>query len=410
MMNFKEIENKLKKYDSMHLLKYYDELSNDEKNNLLSELENIDFEFLNSLYRKSDNPDDINKKIEEIPYVSSCDISREEKEKYINIGIEAIKNNKIAVCQMAGGQGTRLGCSGPKGKFIVNLKAPKSIFEIFADKLKETYTNYGVKVKWYVMTSKNNDSETKSFFEDNDYFGYGKENIKFFVQGEMPLLNLNGKVVLSEKGKLLTAANGNGGIYEALHKKGILEELKKNNITYLGIGNVDNILLDILDPLFIGMMVARDEELGIKTVTKTSPEEKVGVICKLNGKPGVVEYTEITDEMANLRDEAGRLVFGEAYYGLAVFKVELLEKIVEGLSYHVNIKKNSYLDESGNMVEPASPNTYKFEMFIFEGFNYAKNMLALSVKREENFAPIKNKDGVDSPETAIKLYNDYYKL
>ncbi len=410
MKDFNEIQNKLKEYDSMHLLKYYDELSNDEKNNLLLELENIDFDLLKSLYAKRDKPDDVSKKIEKIPYISKDNITEEEKEKYTNIGIEAIKKNKIAVCQMAGGQGTRLGCSGPKGKFIVNLKTPKSIFEIFADKLKETYINYGIKVKWYIMTSKNNDAETKSFFEDNNYFGYGKENIRFFVQGEMPLLNLNGKVVLSEKGKILTAANGNGGIYEALHREGILQELKENNITYLGIGNVDNILLDILDPLFIGMMIARNEELGIKTVTKTSPEERVGVICKLNGKPGVIEYTEITDEMANLRDENGNLIFGEAYFGLAMFKVELLEKIVEGLSYHVNIKKNSYLDENGDRVESETPNAYKFEMLIFEGFNYAKNMLVLSVKREENFAPIKNKEGVDSPETAIKLYNEYYKL
>ncbi len=405
MKSYDEIKDFLKDNNAEYLLRFYDESNNKEE--MLSQLTSINFDLMKTLYSSKD--DDVNdyKKIELMPYIREDELSDEEKLEYIKIGEELIKNGKVAACQMAGGQGTRLGHVGPKGTFMVELNPPKSIFEIFSDKLKETYEKYGTKIKWYLMTSNDNDSDTKRFFELNNYFGYGKENIKFFTQRELPLLDLNGDMIFNENKKLFTGANGNGGIYEALHSNNILRELKENGVTYLGVGNVDNILLDMIDPLLIGMMASKKQELAVKTVTKTSPDERVGVICKLNGNPGVVEYTEITEEMANRRDEKGNLVFGEAYYGLVMYKTDLLERIANDLEYHVAKKKNSYINKNGEKIEATEPNTYKFEMFIFEGFNYAKDMLALSVEREDNFAPIKNKEGADSPMTAIELYNNY---
>ncbi len=290
---------------------------------------------------------------------------------------------------------------------MLELDKPKSIFEIFSDKLKIVFEEYGVKIHWYIMTSEDNDIDTKNFFESNKYFDYGKENITFFKQGELPLLNYKGNPVLASKSKVFKAADGNGGVYEALRKNGILDELETNGVELLGVGNVDNILIDFFEPMFIGMMIKRNEKVGMKAVVKVSPEERVGVACRINGRPGVVEYTEITDEMANRRDENGNLVFGESYYGFAMYKTSFLREILNELTYHVAKKKNSYIDQNGNTIIGEEPNTLKFETFIFEGFGFAEDMLVLSVDRKKNFAPIKNKEGQDSPETAIKMYKEY---
>lgn len=408
LKNFDEMYKYLKENNAEYLLNFYNELSEDERESLFEQIEKIDFDLMRKLYNARNTPPVANKKIESIQYIKIESLADEQKNKYREKGEELLKNGKVAVCQMAGGQGTRLGYSGPKGTYTVALKTPKTIFEIFADKIKETCNKYNVKILWLIMTSEQNDKETKLFFEKNNYFNYGKENIMFFSQKELPILDFDGNYTLSAKDKVFMAANGNGGIYDALHAQGILEKLKEKGIEYLGIGNVDNILLDMLEPTFIGMMNLENKELAVKTVTKTSPEEKVGVVCKLNGKPGVVEYTEITEKMANEKDENNNLKFGEAYYGFVMFKVSLLEKIVQGLEYRPAKKKNSYIDKNGKMIIGEQPNTYKFEMFIFDGFEVADDMLVLSVKREENFAPIKNKDGVDSPTTAIELYNNYY--
>lgn len=409
MKTFEEMKEYLEKENAEYLLRFYDELSEKERDELFEQIEHIDFELMKKLYESRNVPPIKNKKIESTYYEVLEKIPQEERKKYYSRGEELLKNNRVAVCQMAGGQGTRLGYKGPKGTFLVDLKEPKTIFEIFADKLKESCKKYNVNIPWYIMTSRENNDETIKFFEQHDYFEYGKENIRFFVQMELPLLDYDGNFIFANKSKIFMAANGNGGIYEALHRENILKEMEEKQIDYLAIGNVDNILMDMLEPTFIGMMDLKNKKLAVKTVTKISPEERVGVICKMDGKPGVVEYTEISEDMANMRDEYGNLKFGEAYFGFVMFKREMLNKIVKDLDYRPARKKNSYIDKNGNNIISDEPNTYKFEMFIFDGFEMADDMLALSVKREENFAPIKNKEGVDSPATAIELYNNYYK-
>ncbi len=408
MSRYEDVLLKLKRHNQEQLLNFYNELDEKEKADLLNQIDKINLEQVDELYAHRKDIPDANKKIENIPVVKKEKLSDVEKEEYSKIGEKIIKDKRIAVCQMAGGQGTRLGHNGPKGTLIVDkINPPKSIFELFADKLKKTYEICGVKVRWYVMTSNANDAETRKFFEDNNYFDYGKENVKFFVQGELPLLDENGKVVLKEKGKVFMAPDGNGGIYEALRKNEILDEMKKDGIDYLGIGNVDNILINMLDTIFIGLMVKNNYELATKTTTKVSPEEKVGVVCLMDGKPGVVEYTEITEEMANERDEEGELLFGEGYFGCSIFSRTLLERITDKLYFHAAFKKNEYILPNGEISLSDVPNTYKFEAFIFEGFNVSKNLLVLSVNRKDEFAPIKNREGVDSVETAAALYNEF---
>lgn len=200
-----------------------------------------------------------------------------------------------------------------------------------------------------------------------------------------------------------------GGIFEALYKNKVLDKMEKQGIKWLGIGNVDNILLKLVDPILIGMAIDKKVNLAMKSITKVGPEEKVGSLCKIDGKPGVVEYTEISNQMANLKDEKGSLVYGQSYYGMCMLSIELLKKIgTEKLPYHAANKKCDYINERGEKIIAQEPNAYKYEAFIFDAFKYTNDAVVLSVKREEEFAPVKNKEGVDSPETARELYLNYH--
>lgn len=405
-MYYNDIKNILKKYNQEHLLDFYSELNEDEKENLLLQIENIDFELMDRLCKNVGNQSSKEKEIELVKCVVKDEMNN--KEDYIKIGIEAIKNGELAVCSMAGGQGTRLGHAGPKGTYVVDITPPKSIFEILADKLKTVYKKYGKFINWYIMTSEANNDETVKFFEENDYFGYNKSFVKFFKQGELPLTDFNGKIILQEKGKIFFAADGNGGIFEALHKNHILEDMTEKNIKYLCIGNVDNILINQVDELLLGIMEKENYKLAGKSIIKRSADEKVGVFCKINGRPAVIEYSDIDEEMARKTNEDGSLLLGEAHFGCNVFSIELLKKIaMQKLPYHVAKKKNTFIGKNGEKIQSEIPNTYKFEAFIFDGFMMSDDVLVFRVKREEEFAPIKNSEGEDSPATAKALYTNY---
>lgn len=259
------------------------------------------------------------------------------------------------------------------------------------------------------MTSKENNKETQEFFKAKKYFGYPQESITFFIQGEMPLLGCDGEFLLDKEGKIQFASNGNGSIYLSLEKNGILKEMKKREIEWIYICSVDNILLKMVEPLLLGLTIEQKNEIASKTIVKNSPQEKVGVFCKKNGKPSVIEYTELPKEMAELRDEKNELIFGESHIMCNLFSIQALELIAKKkLPYHIAIKKiNHYID--GKLVEEQNPNAYKFEQFIFDSFPYFKDITLLRGKREENFAPVKNKEGNDSPKTAIELYNNFVK-
>lgn len=399
----------LEKYNQKQLLKYFDEINEDEKKTLLNQISNIDFDLMNSLYENLYVKTLEEKYIDTVESVVIKDkINEVEKDKYMKLGMDIIKNNGLAVCSMAGGQGTRLGHNGPKGTFVVDINPPKSIFEIQLDKLKLIYEKYGIHINWYIMTSEANNDETIKFFEDNNYFGYERSYVKFFKQGELPLLDFDGKIVLQEKGKIYMAADGNGGIFEALYKNNILSEMKEKNIKYLCIGNIDNILIKQVDSLLIGMMEENKYHLASKSVPKKSATERVGVFCKINEKPAVIEYSDINPELARKTKQDGSLVFSESHFGCNVFSRELLEKIAtQKLPYHVARKKNLYVGANEEMLKSLEFNTYKFEAFIFDGFRMADDILILQVKREEEFAPIKNKEGEDSPKTAKELYMNY---
>ena len=404
----------IKKYNQEHLLNGYENLDEKKKKELLDQILNIDFELIKSLYdnntKESTENDDI---IEPMEYLDK-DKLYDDYKYYENIGKHAIESGKLAVVTMAGGQGTRLGHKGPKGTYDIGLDSHKSLFELLSDSLKEAEKKYDVSIPWFIMTSRENNAETIEFFEKNRFFGYQKDkNIFFFIQGELPMIDTEGKILIGEDGLIKQAADGHGGIYESLVKSGMTEKMRQMNIEWVFIAGVDNCLAKMVDSVLMGIAIDKGVTVACKSIVKANPHEKVGVFCKRNGKPGVIEYSEITDEMAEATDENGELLYGESHILCNLFSIDAVERMgTTPLPYHSAFKKAKYIDKDGNLVVPDSPNAYKFEAFLFDAFGEVDDMAILRVKREEEFAPVKNADdaGVDCPSTARKLYEDFHHL
>ena len=408
--NIEEIKRKLKKYGQEHLLNFYDTLDEKKQDQLLDQIEKIDFELINSLYNKTKNADKKEEAvIESIDFIDKYKLNGDYKY-YEDLGKKAIREGKLAAVTMAGGQGTRLGHNGPKGTFDIGLDSHKSLFELLCDYLKNESAKYNVQIPWFIMTSKENNSATIEFFKKNKYFGYEK-NIHFFVQGELPMVDTEGKILIGEDGLIKEAADGHGGVYETLLKSGMTDKMKELGIEWVFIGGVDNCLVKMVDPVLMGIAIDKGVTAAGKSVVKANPHEKVGVFCKKNGKPSVIEYIDISEEMAEATDKDGELLYGESHILCNLFNISAIERMGKTpLPYHSAFKKATYIDKDGNKVVPDKPNAYKFEAFLFDAFGEVDDMAILRVKREEEFAPVKNATGVDSPETARKLYNDFYKL
>ncbi len=413
-VQLEEIQDILKKYGQEHLLNHYDSLDEKKKQKLLEQIGNIDFELVNNLYNSTkEQKTNSHDKITPIDYLDKFKLNDQYKY-YEAIGKKAIKEGKLAAVTMAGGQGTRLGHSGPKGTYDIGLDSHKSLFELLSDNLKEEGKKYGVIIPWFVMTSRENNKDTVEFFEKHKYFGYQKnKNIFFFEQGELPMMDTEGKILIGEDGLVKLAADGHGGIYESLVKTNMTKKMRELGIEWVFIGGVDNCLVKMVDPVLMGIAIDKKVTVACKSVVKANPHEKVGVFCRRNGKPNVIEYSEITDEMAEATDENGELLYGESHILCNLFSIDAIERMgSEPLPYHVAFKKAKYIDKDGNLVEPNSPNAYKFEAFLFDAFGEVDDMAVLRVKREEEFAPVKNSDekGVDCPKTARELYKKFYHL
>ncbi len=410
--DIREIETILKVHNQEHIIKLLNKLDGEKKDTLIRQIEKIDFNQLTELYENTKKEVEIKEnKIEAIKYFDKEKLTYDEKNAFDKKGEEIIRNNKYAVVTMAGGQGTRLGHDGPKGTFKLDVYGKgKYIFEILTENLKEANKKYGVTIPWYIMTSKENNEATEEFFKKNNYFGYDKNNIIFFMQGELPLLSLDGKLIVGKDMKIKEASDGNGGVFSSLRSTGALADMKERGIEWVFIGGVDNVLAKLADITLIGMTIEQNQDIASKSVVKANPHEKVGVFCKMNKHPKVIEYSELPTEMAEEVDTNGELRFGESNIACHLFKIDAVEKISkEILIYHTAIKKNTYIDEKGKEVIPTEPNTYKFEAFIFDAFDLFDDMSVLRVKREEEFAPVKNKEGADSPRTAKELYEKFWQ-
>lgn len=401
-----QLEEKLKKYNQTHILSIY-ELDDDEKKKIIEEqIERIDFDLVMDLYKSVSNKINFgNDKIEPIQFCDKEKLSDREYNKYYKLGEEKISSGKYAVVTMAGGQGTRLGHTGPKGTFDIGLDSHMSIFEILASYLKEACAKYNVRIPWYIMTSEENNDQTVDFFEENNYFCYDKSCVTFFRQGKLPMISEDGKILINEDGVIKEAADGNGGIYNSMKKNGIIDDMKRRNVEWIFVGPVDNVLLKMVDPILLGLAIDKNVLAGGKSTVKRSPSEKVGVFCKRNGRPSVVEYIDIPQDMAEKIDENGELLFGESHINCNLFNIAAIECVADkSLPYHAAHKKAKYMDESRNIIAPDKPNAYKFESFIFDAFDTLDDIVVLRVDREQEFAPVKNAEGEDSPETARALY------
>ncbi len=411
-MTYDEFIEKVTRYDQKHLIKLYERLDEKKRKELLNQVSNIDFDEVEELYNLTKTKKDFKEvKIEPIKACDAASLSEEEKNEYIKIGVETIKAGKFAVVMMAGGQGTRLGHSGPKGTFDFGLDSHISIFETYIKQFKEAKAKYGVVVPWYIMTSRENIRDTIDFFQKNNYFGYEEGIRTFFSQNELPMLDENGKLIVGEDGLVKEAANGHGGVFDALVHNGILDQLINLGVEWIFTCGVDNILAPLVDPLLLGYSIKNNYLATPYSCIKENPDERVGMLCSKDGKPSVVEYTELTDELRYARKENGELLLSEAFIMMCLFNVRVISEIAQKeLPYHVAHKKSDIVDEEGNVIKPDSPNAYKFESFIFDAFERLPEIGVLRYKREECFAPIKNAEGTDSPETARALYKAYYNL
>ncbi len=303
------------------------------------------------------------------------------------------------------------GHNGPKGTFKLDVYGKgKYLFQILTENLKEANKKYEVVIPWYIMTSKENNDETVAFLKKNNYFGYHPESVIIFTQSELPLIDTEGKLLISKEKKIKEASDGNGGTYSSLRRSGCLADMKERGIKWVFIGGVDNVLLKMADVTLLGMAIKQGVQIASKSVVKANPHEKVGAFCKMNGSPKVIEYAELPEKMAEEVDQNGELKYGESHIMCNLYTIEAIEKVSkEHLMYHSAFKKNSYIDENGREIVPEKPNSYKFESFIFDAFEFFDDIAILRGKREDDFAPVKNKDGVDSPKTAKELYEKFWE-
>lgn len=401
-MNYSQTKELLKKYDQEQLLKYYDELDDNSRELLLKQIEDIDFDLLKLLDNGS--RESTKGKITPLDDAVSIDDIEKNREKYTNIGIEAIKEGKVAALLLAGGMGTRLGSDKPKGMYNIGETKDVYIFEMLIRNLMDVVNQTGVYVPLYIMTSEKNNDDTVKFFEEKNYFGYDKDYVDFFVQEMAPATSFDGKIFLEDKDRVSTSPNGNGGWFISFVKSGLCEKAKSRGVEYINIFAVDNVCQRMADPCFVGAMLDGGYRSAAKVVSKANPEEKVGVLCLEDGKPSIVEYYELTEDMRYETRDNGELAYKYGVILNYLFNMEDLEKNLENnLTVHIVKKKIQHLDENGNKVKPETENGYKFETLVLDMIHMMDNCLAYEVVREKEFAPIKNKTGVDSVDSAKAL-------
>ena len=380
-----------------HLLKYYDGLTDEEKLQLLNDIEKTNF----SVLKKLDKSIKKIGKITPVNAVTVDDIKRRRLQ-FENVGFNFLKEGKVAAVLLAGGQGSRLGYEGPKGTFDIGLTRKLSIFELLIGNLSAVAERAGRYIHLFVMTSVQNHGETVKFFKENNFFGYPQDLIHFFIQDVAPTCDFDGKVYLDRKHRVSLAANGNGGWYSSLVNSGLARVMERENIEWLNVFGVDNVLQKMCDPSFIGATVLKRFRCGAKVVSKVCPEEKVGVICNEDGKPTVLEYFEIPENLKN-KTKKGELVYRFGVTLNYLFNVQDLNITLSGrLPYHLAEKAIPHM-EDGERVTPKQPCGYKFETLLVDMVKLMGSCLAYEVEREKEFAPVKNLVGVDSVDTARAL-------
>jgi len=409
MEKVKNLYHKLKEITQEQVLKYCDELAEKERQLLFDQLSTIDFDLLEYckglLKNKRGTGHYIPGTLDPMQVIELPKTAAEKKEykKAYLIGEKLIAEGKVGTILVAGGQGTRLGFDGPKGTFPVGPITERSLFQYHTEKILARERKLNSIIPFYIMTSELNFSHTKEFFEKHNYFNKDKDTFIFFPQGMLPALSSDGKMFLEEKHKISVAPDGHGGLLRALLNNKLIDDMQKRGLDYVYYFQVDSPLANVCDPAFIGYHAMKNAEMSAKTVYKRDAYESLGNIGKVNGKNVVIEYSELSREEMEERNPNDKLKFGQGSIGIHIFSVSFFRRLRDEkiqLPYHIAHKKIPFIDESGNVIQPFEANGYKFEQFIFDALPFAKEIMVLETDRKNDFSPIKNKEGNDSPHTA----------
>jgi UDP-N-acetylglucosamine/UDP-N-acetylgalactosamine diphosphorylase len=394
-----------------HVLRFWPQLNEAQRTALLGQIQTLDFAVLDEMKRL------LNGKaaaagvaaIEPAPVVAPDGALQAAGRAE---GEAALRAGKVGVLLVAGGQGSRLGFEGPKGIFPVGPISKAPLFEIHCRKVLALERRYRTRVPFYIMTSDSNDADTRAFFAEHAYFGLSPQRVTFFKQGMWPAMDAEGRLILERPGHLFMGPDGHGGILSALKARGAMDDMAKRGLETLFYFQVDNPLVDVADPVFVGLHRKNKADVSVKVCAKRDPEEGLGVVVKRGDRCAIVEYTELSREQKHERTRDGNLKFRYGSVAIHVFSLAFLHKeATAGLPIHVAHKKVPCCDENGQPVKPAAPNAFKFERFIFDVLPDAAAVLNVVFKREDEFSPVKNATGPDSPETTRRdLMRKYARM
>ena len=399
-MTYEEARAKMSAIGQEHVFKYYDELSDTQKAALIQQVEETDFAVLS---RIGSGASDNRGVFSPLAAMQRSEIEAREQELH-DAGVKAIKEGKTAALLLAGGMGTRLGSDNPKGMFDIGLTKPMYIFERIISNLLDVVKETDTWIRLFIMTSEKNHDATVKFLKEKNFFGYKEDRIVFFKQDMAPACDYSGKLYMEAKDRISTSPNGNAGWYSSMCRAGLDKILNNEGIEWIDIFAVDNVLQRICDPCFVGATILADVSVGAKVVRKAAPDEKVGVMCLEDGRPSIVEYYELSEEMMNAKDANGDPAYNYGVILNYLFRVRELSAVADDkMPLHVVKKKIPYIDENGALVKPTEPNGYKFEQLVLDMIHQLSTCLPYEVVREKEFAPIKNPTGIDSVESAREL-------
>jgi UDP-N-acetylglucosamine/UDP-N-acetylgalactosamine diphosphorylase len=398
-----------------HLLDALDRLDADGRARLAAQIEAIDLARIGRLFRDlthGGSRDFANLEPPDVIPLPSDEAGLAREREARDAGEELLRANRVAAVLVAGGQGTRLGFDGPKGAFPFAPITGRILFAHHAAKIAAARRRYGCDLPWYVMTSPQNDAETRDLFARNAQFGLPEDSIRIFVQGTMPAVDrTSGRILLEAPDRVATSPDGHGGLFPALARHGLLAAMRERGIETFFTFQVDNPLTRVARPEFLGAHVLAAAEMSNVVVRKLSAEERMGVVARQDGRTTLVEYSDLPDDLARACDPHGELVFWAGSIAVHAVDVALAERITAGgggLPFHAAIKPVAHVDPTGTLVSPDAPNAVKFESFIFDALPLATRVCSLEAAREDEFSPIKNADGADSPATARRDLNRAY--
>jgi UDP-N-acetylglucosamine/UDP-N-acetylgalactosamine diphosphorylase len=392
-----------------HVFRFWGDLPEEGRRQLLAQFAEVDFEELAELidlHVTERRPPELPPDLEPAPFIPlpTTDAERSRRDAMRQKGEELLAAGKVAPMVVAGGQGTRLGYEGPKGAFPIGPVSGRTLFDVFAEAIHAARLTYGVSIPWYIMTSRANDLATRDFFEAHNFFDLPRPDVKFFTQGMMPAIDLQGKLIMSARDQLTWSPDGHGGSIRALARTGTLADMASRGIEHISYFQVDNPLVPPLDPVFIGHHADAASDMSSKMARKRDPKEKLGAFCLSRGRLHVIEYSDLPDKLAEARNPDGRLRFEAGSIAIHILSRAFVERLSTGrrfaLPFHRAEKKIPHLDERGNLVSPTRPNGVKFETFVFDALPMAANPIVLEIDRAVEFSPVKNAAGLDSPATA----------